>query len=60
MKENGFLLGTGKIDFQKVRDAIYDTGYEGWLQIEGAVRKGGKIPEAYAANYRFLRRLFLE
>ncbi len=58
MKENGFLLGQGKIDFGRVRDAIEDIGYEGWMQIEGAVPPGGNVREAYKANYKFLRGLF--
>jgi len=34
-KENGSLLGQGKVDFQKVRAAMNDIGYSGWIQIEG-------------------------
>ena len=58
MKENGFLLGQGKIDFKRVRDAIEDIGYTGWMQIEGAVPPGANLREACAANYKFLRSLF--
>ena len=58
MKENGFLLGRGKIDFKRVRDAIEEIGYAGWMQIEGAVPRGGNVQEAYKANYKFLRSLF--
>ncbi len=58
MKENGFLLGQGKIDFMRVRDVIEDIGYTGWMQIEGAVPRGGNVREAYEANYKFLRNLF--
>ena len=39
-KENGFLLGQGRIDFPAVRKAMDDIGYSGWIQIEGAVPKG--------------------
>ena len=60
MKENGALLGQGKVNFRKVREAIEDIGYQGWMQIESAVPRGGKIPEAYAANCKFLRDLFPE
>ena len=42
-KENGYLLGQGKTDFQQVRKAIDDIGYEGWVQIEGAVQKNADI-----------------
>jgi len=58
MKENGFLLGRGKIDFKRVRDAIEEIGYAGWMQIEGAVPRGGNVREAYEANYKYLRSLF--
>src|SRR6266481_6470289 len=37
LKENGFLLGQGKVDFARVREAIEDIGYQGWVQIEGSV-----------------------
>jgi L-ribulose-5-phosphate 3-epimerase len=58
MKENGFLLGQGKVNLDQVRDAINDIGYEGWMQIEGAVPNGGKMLESYQANCKYLRRLF--
>jgi len=58
MKENGFLLGQGKIDFRRVRDAIEDIGYTGWMQIEGALPRGGNVREAYEANNKYLRSLF--
>lgn len=57
-KENGALLGQGKVDFQKVRQAMDDIGYRGWMQIEGAVPKGGKMLESYQANLKFLRGIF--
>lgn len=54
-KENGKLLGQGKVDFQKVRESLDAIGYEGWVQIEGAVPPGGALLESYQANCRFLR-----
>ena len=57
-KENGALLGRGKIDFRKVRAAMDDIQYAGWIQIEGAVPPGGSILESYQANCRFLREIF--
>ncbi len=54
-KENGSLLGQGKIDFKKVRAALDDIGYSGWIQIEGAVPPGKQILESYQANCKFLR-----
>lgn len=58
MKENGALLGHGRVDFAKVRAAIDDIGYSGWMQIEGAVPPGGAVRESYVANREFLRRIF--
>ena len=58
LKENGFLLGQGKADFLRVRDAIEDIGYSGWVQIEGSVPRGGDLREACAANCKYLRTLF--
>jgi sugar phosphate isomerase/epimerase len=54
-KENGKLLGQGKVDFQKVRAAMDDIGYSGWIQIEGAVPSGKAILESYQANLQYLR-----
>ena len=58
MKENGFLLGKGKVNLEKVRDAINDIGYEGWMQIEGAVPPKGDLVQSYVANQKYLRELF--
>jgi sugar phosphate isomerase/epimerase len=58
MKENGFLLGKGRIDFPKVRQALDDIGYEGWMQIEGAVPPGQAMFESYQANCAYLRKVF--
>jgi len=52
-KENGALLGQGKVDFAKVRTALDDIGYEGWVQIEGAIPSGKPILESYQANCKF-------
>ena len=46
MKENGSLLGQGKVDFHKVRAAMDDIGYSGWVQIENAVPSGKPMLEA--------------
>jgi L-ribulose-5-phosphate 3-epimerase len=54
-KENGSLLGQGKVDFHKVRAAIDDIGYSGWIQIEGAVPDGKPMLESYQANCQFMR-----
>ena len=57
-KENGYLLGQGRIDFAAVRRALEDIGFGGWIQIEGAVPKGQPIVESYQQNVRFLRSHF--
>ncbi|MCW5555031.1 MAG: sugar phosphate isomerase/epimerase [Verrucomicrobiae bacterium] len=54
-KENGALLGQGQVDFKKVRSALDDIGYRGWVQIEGAVPPGGQMLPSYQANCKFLR-----
>lgn len=58
MKEKGFLLGQGLVDYKKVREAIDDIGYTGWIQIEEAVPKGATMLESYVTNLNFLRGLF--
>jgi sugar phosphate isomerase/epimerase len=58
MKENGSLLGKGKVDFKKVRKALEDIAYIGWMQIEGAVPKGAKMLPSYKQNLALLRSLF--
>lgn len=57
-KENGMLLGQGRIDFSAVRKAMDDIGYTGWIQIEGAVPKGKPMLESYVENVRFMKQTF--
>jgi len=57
-KENGALLGQGKIDFKKVRAVMDDIEYAGWIQIEGAVPPGQPMLESYQANCKFMRGIF--
>jgi sugar phosphate isomerase/epimerase len=58
-KENGHLLGRGRLDFRRVRAALDDIGFRGWLQIEGSVPPGADLIESYRANAAFLRDVFL-
>ncbi len=58
LKENGSLLGQGKVDFKRVREAMDEIGYEGWMQIEGAVPPKGKMLESYIANCKYVRGIF--
>jgi sugar phosphate isomerase/epimerase len=57
-KENGALLGQGRVDFGKVRQAMDEIGYRGWMQIEGAVPPGGQMLPSYQANLKYLRGVF--
>ena len=57
-KENGFLLGQGRLDLTAVRRAMDDVAYEGWIQIEGAVPKGQAIADSYQHNVRVMRAHF--
>jgi L-ribulose-5-phosphate 3-epimerase len=54
-KENGALLGQGKIDFKKVRESLDAIDYTGWIQIEGAVPPGKPMLPSYQANCKFMR-----
>ena len=54
-KENGYLLGKGKVDFEEVRKAIDDIGYNGWVQIEGAVPENADMLESYLLNNKYIR-----
>ncbi len=58
MKENGNLLGKGKVDFPRVKEAVEDIGYTGWLILEGATTAGKSLVECYQENRRYLRELF--
>jgi len=58
LKENGYLLGQGKVDLKRVREAIEDIGFEGWLVIEGAVPAKADLLQSYIANQKYVRSLF--
>jgi L-ribulose-5-phosphate 3-epimerase len=58
MKENGFLLGQGRIDFKKVKEALDDIEWGGWLIIEGATVKEKSLEECYVHNLKYLRSIF--
>jgi sugar phosphate isomerase/epimerase len=55
-KDGPHMLGKGRIDFQKVRRAIDDVGYSGWLQLEAA-HPHGLIPD-YTADAKYLKSIF--
>jgi L-ribulose-5-phosphate 3-epimerase len=54
-KENGYLLGQGKIDFVEFRKSLDDIDYEGWIMIESAVPKNADMLESYIHNNNYLR-----
>jgi L-ribulose-5-phosphate 3-epimerase len=60
IKENGFLLGGGTLDWRKISEAIHETGFygDGWMQIEGALPKGADLVKSYKHNLSFLKGLF--
>ncbi|WP_229738883.1 sugar phosphate isomerase/epimerase family protein [Parapedobacter pyrenivorans] len=57
-KENGMLLGQGKIDFVKVQNTLDEIGYDGWIVLEGGVPDGMDLTEAYIANTHYIRSVF--
>lgn len=60
MKENGFLLGEGTLDWKKISDTLYNMDYrgDGWMQIEWAMPKDANVVQAYKHNLDFLQTLF--
>ncbi len=60
LKENGFLLGQGTLDWLRIRDLLYEMDYfgDGWMQIEWAMPDKADIVESYRYNLQFLRQLF--
>jgi sugar phosphate isomerase/epimerase len=60
MKENGFLLGMGTLDWTKVCETLLKMDYvgSGWMQIEGATPKDADVIESYKHNLGFLKRCF--
>ncbi|MBN2505658.1 MAG: sugar phosphate isomerase/epimerase [Verrucomicrobia bacterium] len=55
-KDAGHMLGRGRVDFHKVREAIDDIGYRGWIQIEAAAPKD--LVTDYQAHLKFLKSVF--
>ncbi len=50
------LLGQGKVDFRKVREAMDAIGYRGWIHLEAGTPLG--LEESYRKNAEFLRAIF--
>lgn len=55
-KDGPHMLGQGRIDFAKVRAAMDEIGYRGWIQIEAAAPKDLKTD--YRSHLAFLRKHF--
>jgi sugar phosphate isomerase/epimerase len=55
-KDNGFMLGKGRIDFKKVREALDEIGYSGWAQIEAAAPHS--LVQDYKEHLAYLRPIF--
>jgi len=60
MKENGFLLGQGTLDWRKIGETLLNMDYfgDGWMQIEGARPEGADIVQSYKHNLKFLQDIF--
>ena len=58
MKETGCLLGDGKVDFRKIKEAIDEIDYRGWLVLESATVADRSVVDCYKANRKFLDDLF--
>ncbi|WP_375584346.1 sugar phosphate isomerase/epimerase family protein [Cyclobacterium xiamenense] len=56
-KENGNLLGQGKVDFARVKATLDKIGYTNWIIMEGALPNGAEILPAYQQNLKFVRQL---
>jgi sugar phosphate isomerase/epimerase len=57
-KENTSLLGQGRVDFRKVKDALDDINWSGWLVIESATISTRSLTDCYIANQKYLRATF--
>jgi L-ribulose-5-phosphate 3-epimerase len=55
-KDANFMLGEGRIDFHKVREAMDAIDYRGWIQIEAEAPHG--LVEDYRADLKFLKAIF--
>jgi sugar phosphate isomerase/epimerase len=62
IKENGFLLGEGTLDWRAIGRAVYEEGYygDGWMQIEGARPEKADLLSSYRHNHELLKSIFLK
>jgi sugar phosphate isomerase/epimerase len=59
LKEKGCLLGQGLVDFVRVRAALDQIDYRGWLVIESATVKGRPVVDCHRQNLAYIRAVFL-
>jgi sugar phosphate isomerase/epimerase len=57
-KDANHEIGKGRIDFKRVRRALDQIEYSGWIQLEAAAPHG--LEQDYAAYYQYLRKLLPE
>ena len=55
-KDGRFMLGQGRIDFRKVRAAMDDIQFSGWIHIEAAVPHD--LIGDYRQDFKFLKGIF--
>jgi L-ribulose-5-phosphate 3-epimerase len=55
-KDGKFMLGQGRVDFHKVRAAMDEIGYSGWIQIEAAAPTN--LVDDYRTDLKFLKGIF--
>jgi L-ribulose-5-phosphate 3-epimerase len=55
-KDGKFMLGQGRVDFAKVRQAVDEIGYTGWIQLESAAPRD--LVSDYKEQAEFLRKHF--
>ena len=55
-KDGDFMLGHGRIDFQKVREAMDDIQFSGWIHIEAAAPH--ELIADYQTDLKFLKGIF--
>lgn len=60
IKENGFLLGQGTLDWRKISEMLYEIDYygDGWMQIEWSMKEKANVVDSYQHNLAFLHELF--
>jgi sugar phosphate isomerase/epimerase len=56
-KDGKFMLGQGRVDFTKVRQAVDEIGYTGWIQLESAAPRD--LVSDYREQAQFLRKHFV-